>query len=49
MEWYEIQPLVEGMHLKNKDNWEQARIIAFLIAQTNSRKQLKPSDIMKFS
>jgi hypothetical protein len=32
-----------------KYNWEQTREIAYMIAQVNSRKQLKKSDILKFS
>ncbi len=31
-----------------KDGWEQARLISYLVAQTNSTKQLKVTDILKF-
>lgn len=31
-----------------KDSWEQARLISYMIAQTNSTKQLKLTDIVKF-
>jgi hypothetical protein len=30
-------------------SWEQARFIAYVIAQVNSKKKIAPSDIMKFS
>lgn len=31
-----------------KDNWEQARLISYLIAQTSSTKQLSVNDIVNF-
>lgn len=34
--------------LSYKDSWEQARLISYLIAQTNTTKQLKLTDILKF-
>lgn len=34
---------------RNKDAWEQSRMIAYLIAQTNSTKPIQPTDIMRFS
>lgn len=34
---------------KHKENWEQARLISYLIAQTHSSKKLKVEDIIKFS
>ncbi len=35
-------------YLKHKDDWEQARLISYLIAQSNSTKKLKLEDIIKF-
>lgn len=35
-------------HYAHKDEWEQARLIAYLVAQTNSTKKLKMSDIIEF-
>ena len=32
----------------HKDSWEQARLIAYLIAQVNSKKRLQQSDIIPF-
>jgi len=33
---YEIEPLLSNIYLRNKDSWEQARMVAYIIAQTNS-------------
>lgn len=35
-------------HYKYKEQWEQTRLISYLIAQTNSKKKLKLQDIIKF-
>lgn len=35
-------------HYAHKDEWEQARLIAYLVAQSNSTKKLKMSDIIEF-
>ena len=31
-----------------KDGWEQARLVAYMIAQTNSQKRMKVTDILRF-
>lgn len=46
---YEVQPLITSMHLQHRDSWEQSRMIAYIIAQVNSRKKLNPTDIIKFA
>ncbi len=48
MKPYELQIICESLHLRTKDSWEQSRLIAYLIAQTNSKKKLKPTDVIKF-
>lgn len=48
MQMYEVQPLIQAMHLKHRDSWEQSRMIAYIIAQVNSRKKLSPTDIVRF-
>ena len=48
MEFYEIRALMKYQYYAHKDNWEQARLISYLIAQVNSKKQLKLSDIIEF-
>lgn len=35
-------------YFKHKEQWEQTRLISYLIAQTNSKKKLKLQDIIKF-
>lgn len=35
-------------YLAHKDSWEQSRLIAYMMAQCNSTKQLKITDIVKF-
>lgn len=49
IEVYEISALMKYSYYKNKEDWEQARLISYLIAQTNSTKKLKLEDIIKFS
>ena len=48
MQMYEIRSVMDYEYYANKDSWEQTRLIAYLIAQVNSKKQLKQSDIMQF-
>lgn len=49
MDFYEIRALMNYEYYAHKEEWEQARLISFLIAQTNSRKKLKLTDIIKFN
>ena len=35
-------------YLSYKDSWEQSRLVAYMIAQTNSTKRLKLTDILEF-
>lgn len=49
MEFYEIDSLLDSYYLKHKDSWEQARLIAYMTAQVNSKNTLQPEDIIKFS
>lgn len=48
IEWYEISAALKYQYYAVKDGWEQARLISFLIAQSNSRKRLKMEDILEF-
>lgn len=45
---YEIRAIMKYEYYATKDNWEQARLIAYLIAQVNSKKKLKLTDITNF-
>lgn len=49
MELFEVKAVMEYEYYAHKDGWEQARLVAYLIAQTNSTKQLKVTDILKFA
>ena len=40
---------MEYAYYAYKDGWEQARLISYLIAQTNSTNKLKLTDILKFN
>lgn len=48
MQMYEVSALMKYSYQKHKEEWEQARLISYLIAQTNSSKKLKMEDIIKF-
>lgn len=48
MELYEVKAVMDYECLAYKDSWEQSRLIAYMIAQTNSTKRLKLTDILKF-
>ncbi len=45
---YEISALMKYSYYRHKEDWEQARLISYLIAQVNSNKKLKVTDIVKF-
>lgn len=47
MEMYEIAALMEYEWYAKKDEWEIGRMQAYVQAQTQSTKRLKPDDIMK--
>ena len=49
MQMYELEPLIANIHKKNKESWEQTRLLAYITAQVNSTKKLKPTDIISFS
>lgn len=49
MQMYEVSALMRYSYHKHKEDWEQARLISYLIAQTNSTKKLKIDDIIKFT
>jgi hypothetical protein len=48
MQMYEVKTLLKNSHYKNKDSWEQARMNSYIVAQVNSTKSIKPTDIMSF-
>ena len=48
MKPYELSIICDSLHLRHKESWEQSRMIAYVMAQVNSKKKLKPTDIIKF-
>ena len=48
MQMYELNTILSSLNKSIKNDWEQTRMIAYIIAQCNSTKQLKPTDILKF-
>lgn len=48
MQWYEVDACLKGLGMSERVSWEQTRYICYITAQVNSRKQLKPSDIIRF-
>ena len=48
MEWYEINSAMKYQYYSFKDGWEQARLIAYMVAQVNSKRTLKMDEILPF-
>lgn len=49
MQLYEARALLRYDNYVSRDSWEQSRLIAYVVAQTQSTKKLKPTEIMQFS
>ena len=48
MQEYEVNCLLQNIPFADKNGWEQCRFNVYSVAQMFSKKQLKPSDILKF-
>lgn len=48
MKFYELSPILKNLNVSVKNDWEIARQLSYIIAQTQSTKKIKPSDIMQF-
>lgn len=48
MRSYELKPILKNLNCSVKNDWEIARQVCYIIAQTQSSKKIKPSDIMRF-
>nr|WP_317473164.1 hypothetical protein [Bacteroides hominis (ex Liu et al. 2022)]MDV6156499.1 hypothetical protein [Bacteroides hominis (ex Liu et al. 2022)] len=44
----EVRCFLEGLIRRNRESWEQTRIVAYVIAQANSTRDLEPSDVLCF-
>lgn len=48
MTFGEVEAFLTGFNRRNRDAWEQTRIIGYIIAQANSTKKLEQTDILRF-
>lgn len=48
MKVYEALEYLGSLQSREKESWERTRIMAYITAQVNSSKKIKPSDIMQF-
>lgn len=48
MKYYELKPILKNLNVSVKNDWEIGRQICYIIAQSQSTKKIKPSDIMHF-
>ena len=48
MGMYEAKAIMDYAYYAHKDEWEQARLVAWMVAQVNSKNKLKLSDILAF-
>lgn len=49
MQPYEVSVLLEYIENADRLSWEQTRLQMYMVAQVNSTKKLKPTDILPFS
>lgn len=45
---YELTLLLDSIGYAYRDSWEQTRLIMYSITQPNSKRKIKPKDILKF-
>ena len=45
---FEVELLYENLKYADRPSWEQNRLLAFILAQVNSKKKLEMTDIMSF-
>lgn len=48
MTFYEMEYLLDHMYEKEKETWEQTRMLGYITAQCQNKKQLNPKKIMPF-
>lgn len=48
MQEYEVATYIENVPYLNLNEWEQTRQMIYVYAQSMSRKQLKPTDLLHF-
>lgn len=48
MDFIEAESFLDGLNRRNRESWEQTRLLGYIIAQSNSTKTLKQTDILRF-
>lgn len=48
MQMYELNEILKNYQYHFRNEFEQTRIISYVIAQSNSTKKLKSTDVLKF-
>lgn len=48
MDFIEVESFIDGLNRRNREAWEQTRLLGYIIAQSNSTKTLKQTDILRF-
>lgn len=48
MTFAEVRYFLDGLTRRNRESWEQTRLLGYIIAQGNSTKSLKQTDILRF-
>ena len=48
MSFIEVESFLDGLNRRNREAWEQTRLLGYIIAQSNSTKTLKQTDILRF-
>ena len=49
MQEYELNTILELLPYANKTSWEQLRYQIYTMVQINSKKNYKPTDLLKFA
>ncbi len=45
---FEVELLYENLKYADRPSWEQTRLLAFILAQVNSKKKLEITEILSF-
>ena len=45
---YEVELFYDSLKYANRPEWEQTRLLMYILAQVNSKKKLEITDLMKF-
>lgn len=48
MKIYEVESILKHYQYHFKTSWEQTRLISYILAQVNTKKKLKSTDIINF-